>query len=480
MDIYFCDSCAARVSDADLKRGQGIRKADVTICGSCVEDGRGGDLLEAAAAASMSDSSQAEAEQAVPRQMPDTDALVRAGQELFAREAAQAAQAGGDSEDDWPEQEEAVGFDEDDMPESDADPQYGNMAEAANSFSALGAGGEGAGDEDDSGFTEPESDAEADAKADAPSAVGLDEDAADSEAEPPVQPDEAHAGEAEVDVSIDPEPDALGAQEPEPVGLFPEDDGDLPPQGNVDTVEIPVEEQPAATGESGSSSSRRARSSRRGSRGATTGRSGRQEEPRSRTGRSATRSASKSDRGRGAAGAAAANGKSARGGSNRTNRSSSGRQSSQQRGSSTRTGTRGGGGKGKAKFDSTSMVLLGLTGVALLVFVIVLVVWMNKGDPPVDNRPADVTDRLQLEVSRIKKEVVQALRGNDIAELEHAHSLVKGDSLERAYQEVEKAAKAKGYTDENVHNYSAMKDYFYLKSMERTLRDRIAQLKAQR
>ncbi|MFW5751366.1 MAG: hypothetical protein ACOCZK_06925, partial [Planctomycetota bacterium] len=75
MDIYFCDSCAARVSDADLKRGQGIRKADVTVCGSCVENGRGGDLLEAAAAASLSDEPQAEAAAAIPRQMPDTDAL---------------------------------------------------------------------------------------------------------------------------------------------------------------------------------------------------------------------------------------------------------------------------------------------------------------------------------------------------------------------------------------------------------------------
>ncbi|MFW5753132.1 MAG: hypothetical protein ACOCYV_03705, partial [Planctomycetota bacterium] len=263
-----------------------------------------------------------------------------------------------------------------------------------------------------------------------------------------------------------------------PVGLFPEDDGDLPPQGNVDTVEIPIEEQPAATSDSsGSSSSRRARSSRRGSRAATTSRSGRQEEPRARAGRSATRSASKSDQRRSAAGAGA-NAKPGRGSSTRTSRSSSGRQSSQQRGSSTRTGTRTGG--GKTKLDGTSMALLGVTGVALLVFVVVLVFWLNKPEHTPDNRPSDVTDRLQIEVSRIKREVVQALRGNDLAKLEHAHSLIKGDRLENAYQEVEKAAKAKGYTDEDVHNYPVMQDFSFLRSMERTLRDRIAQLKAQR
>ncbi|MFW5858802.1 MAG: hypothetical protein ACOCYP_02155 [Planctomycetota bacterium] len=457
MDIYFCDSCAARVSDADLKRGQGIRKADVTVCGSCVENGRGGDLLEAAAAASLSDEPQAEAAAAIPRQMPDTDALVRAGQEMFAREA---AQTGVESEDDWPEPEAAEDFDEDDVSEPEPDPQYGNMAEAANSFSALGAGGGVPVDEDDVEFAEPGPDEPEPAPA-----VG--------EEVAVVPEDEAEAVEQTSDPLV-----AQDAAEPEPVGLFPEDDGDLPPQGNVDTVEIPIEEQPAATSDSsGSSSSRRARSSRRGSRAATTSRSGRQEEPRARAGRSATRSASKSDQRRSAAGAGA-NAKPGRGSSTRTSRSSSGRQSSQQRGSSTRTGTRTGG--GKTKLDGTSMALLGVTGVALLVFVVVLVFWLNKPEHTPDNRPSDVTDRLQIEVSRIKREVVQALRGNDLAKLEHAHSLIKGDRLENAYQEVEKAAKAKGYTDEDVHNYPVMQDFSFLRSMERTLRDRIAQLKAQR
>ena len=45
MDIFFCDECASRVTDADLRRGFGIRKADVVVCGSCVEEGRGAEIL---------------------------------------------------------------------------------------------------------------------------------------------------------------------------------------------------------------------------------------------------------------------------------------------------------------------------------------------------------------------------------------------------------------------------------------------------
>ncbi|MDA3963304.1 MAG: hypothetical protein PF961_21165 [Planctomycetota bacterium] len=50
MDIYFCDECSARVTAADLRRGFGIRKADVVVCGSCVEEGRGGEHLAPAKA----------------------------------------------------------------------------------------------------------------------------------------------------------------------------------------------------------------------------------------------------------------------------------------------------------------------------------------------------------------------------------------------------------------------------------------------
>ena len=45
MDIYFCDECAARVTDADLHRGHGIKKGDVIVCGSCIEKGVGLDRL---------------------------------------------------------------------------------------------------------------------------------------------------------------------------------------------------------------------------------------------------------------------------------------------------------------------------------------------------------------------------------------------------------------------------------------------------
>jgi len=48
MDIYFCDECASRINDADLRRGHGIKKSDIVICGGCIDKGRGGDLLSRA------------------------------------------------------------------------------------------------------------------------------------------------------------------------------------------------------------------------------------------------------------------------------------------------------------------------------------------------------------------------------------------------------------------------------------------------
>ena len=45
MDIFFCDECAARVTDADLHHGHGIKKGDVVVCGSCIEKGLGLDRL---------------------------------------------------------------------------------------------------------------------------------------------------------------------------------------------------------------------------------------------------------------------------------------------------------------------------------------------------------------------------------------------------------------------------------------------------
>ena len=45
MDIFFCDECAARVTDADLHRGHGIKKGDVVVCGHCIESGKGLDRL---------------------------------------------------------------------------------------------------------------------------------------------------------------------------------------------------------------------------------------------------------------------------------------------------------------------------------------------------------------------------------------------------------------------------------------------------
>ncbi len=47
MDIYFCDICCSRVSDEHLKRGMGVKKADVIVCSTCIEKGLGNELLGA-------------------------------------------------------------------------------------------------------------------------------------------------------------------------------------------------------------------------------------------------------------------------------------------------------------------------------------------------------------------------------------------------------------------------------------------------
>lgn len=39
MDIYFCDECASRVTDLDLRAGKGMRKRHATICAGCVDQG---------------------------------------------------------------------------------------------------------------------------------------------------------------------------------------------------------------------------------------------------------------------------------------------------------------------------------------------------------------------------------------------------------------------------------------------------------
>jgi len=45
MDIYFCDLCGVRVTDADLRAGHGIRSHWDVICGTCLEMGHGKDWL---------------------------------------------------------------------------------------------------------------------------------------------------------------------------------------------------------------------------------------------------------------------------------------------------------------------------------------------------------------------------------------------------------------------------------------------------
>lgn len=46
MDIYFCDVCCARVTAGHLQRGNGVRNGDIIVCGSCIEQGHGAELLK--------------------------------------------------------------------------------------------------------------------------------------------------------------------------------------------------------------------------------------------------------------------------------------------------------------------------------------------------------------------------------------------------------------------------------------------------
>jgi hypothetical protein len=45
MDIYFCDLCGVRVTDADLRSGHGIRNRSDVLCATCLEMGHGKDWL---------------------------------------------------------------------------------------------------------------------------------------------------------------------------------------------------------------------------------------------------------------------------------------------------------------------------------------------------------------------------------------------------------------------------------------------------
>ena len=49
MNIFFCDSCGARVTDADLSRGYGLQKEDITVCGLCIDRNKGIEVFRASA-----------------------------------------------------------------------------------------------------------------------------------------------------------------------------------------------------------------------------------------------------------------------------------------------------------------------------------------------------------------------------------------------------------------------------------------------
>ncbi len=68
MDIFFCDLCGARVTDADLRAGHGTRRRLDVICGTCLEQGHGQEWLSARAGVKPAVAA------AVAAAMPDTPA----------------------------------------------------------------------------------------------------------------------------------------------------------------------------------------------------------------------------------------------------------------------------------------------------------------------------------------------------------------------------------------------------------------------
>lgn len=234
MDIYFCDECAARVTAADLRRGFGIRKSHVVVCGSCVEEGRGAERLEKAGVASAA--------------TQPAQALVGAGVLDERRDRAETAPEDEEPSDSGP----AKDYFDNVSPEDDTDPinqsldltaeddgasDSAGFGAMANGMNALSAGQERVGDDVD----------------DLEDSSPVVEDAAGTDE---LDPQPADGGELDDMLSGDAEPSA--AAEPADVADPVDDDKDGNDDGEeVDDVELAADvsaDEPADQPDVGSDS----------------------------------------------------------------------------------------------------------------------------------------------------------------------------------------------------------------------------------
>ncbi len=456
MDIFFCDSCAARVTSADLQRGQGLKKGDVVICQTCIEKGLGGDLLAAAGAVpepvAVTVDSHSQPDASVGP--PDTDTLVRVGEQMLAR-----------SEEPADEEPESAPYSADQA-----------MAEAASGFDALNPSevsrrDDGEDDVEDSADLSDEYDdasLEEDQEDDDPQAVSpaqsdVDEDEDDEEGE---DDDEDDDDEYEDEEEYEDDED-----EDEQEQVFPDDGRDLPPQGQVETIEIAHADRPAPAPAAASAAPKKKKKRRRKGGGGNKARSG----PSQRAASSSERSASRRSSGRHAA---AGPSSSARGSANKSGRaaavgSKSGRPSTR-----------------RPKLDNTAKVLIGAVSAAGLVFLVVLVMWLGGSRTGGGGQRVITTNperELIQEVQRVRAIVDAALTRNgttnnladldhtDIPALEQALREIDNPHLQELVDRFEAEATAAGWTE--AEGGQASSQYRDLRTRRRTVSDHLGTLR---
>lgn len=442
MDIFFCDACATRVTESDLKRGTGIRKGEVVVCGTCIGKGEGAALLADPPAAGVIDRARDRAvtqpdpepvgDGPLPKVIPDTNALVRIGKQsgLFHEKPAVPADAPSDRESQEFAPHAASG---------------GDLASAVNSFSALNP-------------TAATVDDAADDVAEAPADEALAEDDDDAAADADDQPDE----------DADPEPqeagdeasggleiaDAPSASDLDEAAL--DAPGGKPAPSNVQTAEIPRQQQPDTTDKKGSASSSSSRQIARTPSGRSPSASSRKQAASSSggAGKRSDRQAGKSSKGtsrREASAAASTSGK--------PSQRSSGRKHS----------------KTKVR---TFQILLGVTGVLAIVFVIMLFSLLDKKAQPREEIKVNITTELGKGIRDVKRLTDEALRSGDLAKLREAKNALRQENLERLYQEFETEAKKRNFTEEEGGRTLEKLGYWDLRTRVRTVNDEIEKLEA--
>lgn len=355
MDIYFCDCCAARVTDADLRRGHGVQKGDIVVCSACIERGEGTDLLRQAServvavkSALAGEGVLDEVRDRVATLADDTGSDGTGPVQPHAETAAIPAKGG-----------ESAGFSDtgtadvpltrDDEPESSTD-----LSNAASGFAALS--------------PEPvqaRNDAADDLASGANPVLDEQADDADDVDSPDDQADDDHVQiEAGAGVPVVADGDT-----------YEDDDAAaLPPQGAVDTVigmaplKVTADDvEPAARPTSTSTSSRRTAAASAKSRGSKSSSRGNASGKRSGSGRNGG-----SDRSRGGSDAG-------RGGNNASSRRATAGSNRGKASSGTTTRTNRGGSSASRKKKKNQQVLL-MSGLSVACLIVIGLIAMSLGD----------------------------------------------------------------------------------------------------